>query len=183
MSGYKFKPVNFDQPSFLFRLEDKLKTLIGGPILYNSYFKSWGLKGSEKILDFGCGGGTEVKCLLKFLNDQNQVTCLDTSNYWMKKAEKRLKKYPTVECKVGDIKKLDILDYSFDIISIIHVIHDIEPSERQEIILALTKKLKAKGTLFIREPIKITHGMPIVEIQTLMLNAGLKETQNKALEC
>lgn len=46
MSDHRFKRVDFENPSVLFVLEDKPKGLIGGPLLYNSYFKTFGLKGN-----------------------------------------------------------------------------------------------------------------------------------------
>lgn len=177
MSNYKFKQVDFDHPSFLFILEDKIKNLIGGALFYNSYLKIFGLKGDENVLDFGCGGGTGSKCLIKFLNGHGELTCIDTSHYWITIAQKRLKKYPNVQCHHGDIRNLNIPDASFDVISVIHVIHDIAPEIRQEIITSLSQKLKKGGIIFMREPIKISHGMPEEEIRTLLTNAGLKEQQ------
>jgi ubiquinone/menaquinone biosynthesis C-methylase UbiE len=152
-----------------------LKCLIGGPVLYNPYFKTFGLKGNEKVLDFGCGGGAGSRCLAKLLNTGGHLTCIDISNYWMKKASRRLGKYPNVECKAGDIRSLGIPDNSFDVISVFHVIHDIAPEERREIVTVLCQKLKRNGTVFIREPVKKSHGMPVMEIRTLFADAGFQE--------
>lgn len=179
MNNREFKQYDFEKPSFLFILEDMLKSFLGGPLFYNAYIKSFGLNGDEKVLDFGCGGGTGSQCLVKFLNENGHLTCVDASSFWMEKTKRRLRKYPNVECKTGDIRKLDIPASSFDVISIIHVIHDIEPAERQDTVNELSRKLKTGGSLFIREPIKKSHGMPIEEIQTLLSNAGLKETEHK----
>lgn len=179
MNNYEFKQNDFENPSFLFILEDILKSFLGGPLLYNPYIKGFGLKGDEKVLDFGCGGGTGSQCLMKFLNENGHLTCVDISSFWMEKANRRLRKYSNAECKVGDIRKLCIPDSSFDVISIIHVIHDIEHAKRQDIVNVLSQKLKRGGALFIREPIKKSHGMPVEEIQTLLSNAGLKEAEHK----
>jgi len=81
MSEYQFKQVDFENPSFLFVLEDMLKNLIGGMLFYNSYYKTFGLKGNEKVLDFGCGGGTGAKYLMKFLNKSGHLTCVDVAHY------------------------------------------------------------------------------------------------------
>ena len=146
----KFKEINYENPSTLFVLEDKLKGLAGGPLLYNPYFKTFGLKGNEKVLDFGCGGGVGSRCLANLLNAGGSLTCVDVSNYWIEKACRRLKKYPNVECRAGDIRRLDIPDRSFDVISIFHIIHDIAPEERRETIMTLCQKLKENGTIFQR---------------------------------
>jgi len=180
MSEYEFKQVNFDNPSFLFVLEDSMKNLIGEPLLYKPYFTTFGLKGDETVLDFGCGGGVGSRCLLKFLTRQGYLTCVDISNFWIDKATRRLKKYANVECKSGDIRELDIPESAYDVVSVFHVIHDIAPVKRQDIVNALSRKLKVKGTLFIREPIKNSHGMPVEEIRTLLSYAGLKEIEYKA---
>lgn len=179
MSDYEFKEHDFEHPSLLFVLEDILKGLIGGPLLYNPYFKTFGLRGDEKVLDFGCGGGAGSRCLTNLLNEDGYLTCVDMSRYWIKKARKRLRKHSNVECKSGDIRELGIPDTSFDVISVIHVVHDISPSNRQDIVETLSRKLKAGGTLFIREHIKESHGMPVGEIRALLSEAGLKEIEHK----
>ena len=116
MADYEWKSVDFDHPSFLFVLEDILKGFIGGPVLYNSYFRTFGLKGGEKVLDFGCGGGAGSRCLLKILGDEGHLTCVDISRFWITRAKRRLKNYSNVQCLVGDIRKLDVPDDSFDCI-------------------------------------------------------------------
>jgi len=179
MSAYKFEERDFEHPSALFVIEDMLKGLIGGPLLYYPYFKTFGLKGDEKVLDFGCGGGAGLRCLLKFLNQNGRLTCVDTSNFWVDKARKRLSGYSNVECLAGDIRELDIPDSTFDVISVIHVIHDIPPVERRDTVKALSRKLKAGGAIFVREPTKKSHGMPVEEILALFSEARLQETERK----
>lgn len=182
MEEHKFKPVDFDNPSFLFVLEDRLKGLLGCPLHYGSYFKSFGLNGDEKVLDFGCGGGAGSRCLLKLLSKDGHLTCVDVSRFWIEKAERRLSKYSNVECRAGDIRTLDLPESSFDVVSIIHTLHDIEPAQRQGITDALSRKMKPGGVLFIREPTKASHGMPVEEIRTLMSNAGLEEADHKQIK-
>lgn len=175
MSGY-------DHPSTLFVLGEMIKGLIKGPLVYHPYFKTFGLKGNEKVLDFGCGGGVGSRILLKFLNQQGHLTCVDMSDFWIAKARKRLKRYGNVEFRVGDIRELDIPDSTFDVILVIKVIHHIPPAERRDTVKALSRKLKEDGAIFVREPTKKSHGTPIEEILALFSEAGLKETERKELE-
>jgi ubiquinone/menaquinone biosynthesis C-methylase UbiE len=177
MSEYKYKQIDFDNPSAMFVFEDILKSLIGGPLLYDPYFKTFELNGDEQVLDFGCGGGAGSRCLRKILKNNGHLTCVDISGYWIKRAEGRLGKYPDVSCLAGDIRKLDLIDNSFDVINIFHVIHDIAPEDRQGTINALARLLSKNGKVFIREPIKQSHGMPISEIRELFSNAGFAEAR------
>lgn len=160
-------------------MEDKLKGIIGCLWLYNSYFKTFGLRGNEKVLDFGCGGGAGSKCLAKLLKEDGHLTCIDISNYWIERATKRLDRYANVECHAGDIRSMNIPDNSFHVISIFQVIHDIAPQDRQSTVDALGRKLKTSGTVFVRERIQKSHGMPVAEIRTLFANAGFSEVDHQ----
>ena len=179
MSDHSSEQRDFEHPSTLFILEDKLKNLLGGPLLYNPYFKTFALKGNESVLDFGCGGGVGSRCLVNLLGKGGHLTCVDVSHYWITKARKRLDKYSNVECRLGDIRELDIPDSSFDAISAFYVIHDITPADRQDIVRALCRKLKAGGFFFIKEPTKKPHGMPPEETRALLSDAGLNEIEHK----
>jgi ubiquinone/menaquinone biosynthesis C-methylase UbiE len=173
---YAFSSVDFDRPSFLFRFEDVLKGPLGG-LFYKSFVGFMKLRGGERILDFGCGGGALTKVLLKYLDDIGSVTCLDTSGFWMERTRKRLSSYGNVTCLKGDIRHVKIPDRSFDVIAIVHVLHDIPPAERPSTVLSLGKKLTDTGRLFIHEPTRPSHGMSIKEIRSLMNSAGLKQVR------
>jgi len=182
MAEYAFKQPDFENPSFLFRLEDKLKGLLGG-LFYKSFIKDFGMEGVENALNFGCGGGVESRFVLEHLEDGSRLTCIDLSDYWIQRAKKRLEKYPNAVCIQGDIRQLDIPDNSFDLIFTIHVIHDIAPAERQSTLEALARKLKPGCAFYIWEPTKISHGMAVEEIRELLSKAGLHEssfTQTKS---
>ncbi len=175
MAKYTFKQPDFEHPSFLFRLEDKLKDLLGG-LFYKPFINDFGMEGYENALDFGCGGGVEARFVLKNLRDGGRLTCIDLSDYWIRRAKKRLEKYTNVVCLQGDIRQLDIPDNSFDLIFTIHVIHDIAPADRQSTVNALAQKLKPGRAFFIWEPTKISHGMAVEEIRELLSKAGLQES-------
>jgi len=59
------------------------------------------------------------------------------------------------------------------------MLHDIDRSERHEVVRAFAEKMKAGAKLFIREPTKGGHGMRPEEIRELMLKSGLEETDSK----
>ena len=174
----KFKQVDFNNPSFLFRLDDKLKYFFGG-WYFKSFINSFALKGNEHVLDFGSGGGIGARFVLKHLGKNGHITCVDRSSYWINKARRRMKKIPNVTFALGDISKLEIPDDAFDVVLARYVIHDVAPEDRQRVMNALVNKLKSGGTLNIWEPTKVSHGMPVEEIRELLSRSGLQEFSHK----
>ncbi len=126
-------------------------------------------------MDFGCGGGAGSKLIAESLNNNGQLFCVDVSTYWAEKARKRLNKFQNVKVLCGDIKKINLPNNFFDIISIFHVIHDIPPEDRQETVNALKNKLKELGKIIVVEPVKFSHGMSPKELELLLLNSGLEK--------
>jgi SAM-dependent methyltransferase len=168
--------LDFDNPSALFRFEDGLKALLGGPLFYAPYFRSrGGFRGDEQVLDFGCGGGVSTRLIASRLDKGGKVTGVDISSFFTQRAKQRLAPYPNACILRGEITGLDLPPQSFDLISIIHVIHDIVPQKRSATVRALGAVLKTKGRLWIWEPTRPAHGMPAAEIHNLMKEAGLYE--------
>lgn len=181
MTNYKFEEDDFNNPSFRFRLDDKLKYFFGRRY-FKSFIESFALKGNEQVLDFGCGGGIEARFVLEYLGENGNITCVDRSSFWLEKARKRLKKFPNVTFVLSDTGKLDIPESAFDVAIARYVIHDIAPDERQGILIEVATKLKRGGILYIWEPTKISHGMPVEEIRKLLSNAGLEEQTHEKTE-
>lgn len=171
----------FDPPPFFFRIEDLLKGIYGGPLLYDDFIRKMHLHGDEHILDFGCGGGVEARHVAKELSSVGHLTCLDPSEYLLNRAKKRLRKYSNISFYNKDIRQVDFASETFDVIMIFHVLHDIPHSDRGAIIATLSGTLKSDGRVFIREPIRANHGMPLVEIRELFQSSGLTETQNEMI--
>ena len=167
---------DFDNPSALFRFEDRLKGLIGGPLYYAPYFKSrGGFRGDEQVLDFGCGGGVSTRCIAAELTRGGSVTGVDISSYFSELARKRVARYPLVRVLHGEITEVDLKPQSFDLISIVHVIHDIPRAKRSATVQALGELLKPEGRLWIWEPTRPSHGMPAEEIRSLIAEAALRQ--------
>jgi ubiquinone/menaquinone biosynthesis C-methylase UbiE len=167
---------DFDNPSALFRFEDRLKGLIGGPLFYAPYYQSrGGFQGDEQVLDFGCGGGVSTRSIAARLTRGGAVTGVEISSYFSERARERVARYPSARILHGDITELDLPRQSFDLISIIHVIHDIPRARRSATVQALAALLKPNGRLWIWEPTRPSHGMPAEEVRRLMGEAGLRE--------
>lgn len=152
---------------------------------YRNFVESFDLKGNEKVLDFGCGPGAASKFIAQILeNEGGELTCLDLSKIWIDRAKKHLSRFSNVEYYVEDIRKWKEKNDYFDVVAIHFMLHDIDKSERLEVVRALAEKMKTGAKLFIREPTKRSHGMRPEEIQQLMLNVvckRLRQRQKRAL--
>lgn len=148
---------------------------------YRKFVESFGLKGDEKMLDFGCGPGSTSRFIAQILEKEGgELTCLDISDAWIERAKKHLRRFSNIEYYAGDIRKWKEKNNYFDAVAIHFMLHDIDRSERQEIIKALAEKMKTGARLIIREPTRKNHGMSLEEIQELMEKSGLREAESTA---
>jgi ubiquinone/menaquinone biosynthesis C-methylase UbiE len=172
-------PMDFENPDFKHLFFDAIfnNEIVGNIIsLYKGYVRSLGLTGTETVLEFGSGTGGASRHLAKALRrGGGHLICVDTSNALTRIARKRLRTYPNIEFKIGDIRRLDVEDSSCDGIFIHFALHDVDEDQRRDVVDALVRKLKPDGKVFIREPIKQGHGMPVEAIRTLMSDADLEE--------
>ena len=147
--------------------------------IYKAYLKKLPLKGSEKVLEFGSGGGACSRHLVKILSKGGKLTCVDTSEYYISKARKRLQKFDNIEFLNGDVRKTEMPYSSFDVVLIHFAFHHVAKNEKQDIMNTLASKLKKNGTVFIREPTDEKGAeLPVEEIRTLMKKAGLEEVES-----
>jgi ubiquinone/menaquinone biosynthesis C-methylase UbiE len=144
-------------------------------ILYHGFVAGMGLKGDERVLDFGAGWGDNSYYIAERLGKGGRVTLLDVSSAWQDVARKRLRKFSNVDFVNSDIFSSGLPDESFDIIVASYVIHDIDPRDRQAVLQELARKLKHGGSIWLREPTKKLHGMKIEEIKELMNRATMQE--------
>jgi len=155
--------------------EELIDYQIRSRFYHPAYVKRLGLTGTERVLEFGSGGGCLSRALARTLSPEGSLSCVEISPYWVEKARRRLKVFTNIEYLQGDITRMPIPENHFDTVIIHFVLHDIEPSARIDVVSALAKCLRPEGTLFIREPAKPEHGMPLSEIRALMRDAGLRE--------
>ena len=147
---------------------------------YRRFVDSFCLKDDEMVLDFGCGPGSASTFIAQILGKGGgELICLDLSKTWIDRARKHLSRFSNVEYYAEDIRKWGEKNNYFDAVAIHFTLHDIDESERKEVVRALAKKMKAGAKLIIREPAKECHGMRPEEIQELMSKSGLKETESK----
>ncbi len=151
-------------------------TLLAGALaapVYRTYVERLGLRGDERVLDFGTGSGNPARYLARILQrGGGQLTCVDVSERWMAVARRRLRNFANVVFKLGEIASLGLPDAGYDVVFIHFVLHDIPAGERPAIAAALARTLRPGGRLFVREPLRF---IALEELAGLMRGAGLTQ--------
>jgi ubiquinone/menaquinone biosynthesis C-methylase UbiE len=153
-----------------------------GP-LYGKYVDQMGLRGDERVLDYGSGSGAAARHLAPRLSPDGRLTCVDISERWQKALRSVLKAYPEVEFRCGDIRALGLPVAGYDVVLVHWMLHDVPPWDRPAIVAELSRLLRPGGRLFSREPTNARHGMPAAQLRELFAAAGLTEalaTEGKA---
>jgi len=177
-SKEKFEQRDFEKPGFLFRFcLSVIHPLISGPRLYSPFVEGLELEGSERVLEFGCGNGVLTVYLAKALDKGGTVVGVDTSSYMTERAMTRLKGHSNARILKGDIRSLGLEPESFDLVTFIHVLHDIAPGKRQSTMDTLSCLLAPGGRLCLMEPVSSFHGIPEEKIRSIANDAGLKVTE------
>ncbi len=172
--------MNFENPGLLEKIMEEILEyrIMSHAPMYKTYLMKLPLKGNEKVLEFGSGGGVCTRHLAKILSKEGKLTCIDISEYYISKARKRLQKFNNIEILEGDVRKMEIPASSFDAILIHFAFHHVSEHEKQDIMNTLASKLKKSGVVFIREPIdEKGFELPVEEIRTLTKKAGLEEVE------
>jgi SAM-dependent methyltransferase len=165
-----------DRPPLLRIIEEEvIDYRIRSWFLHPYYVCTLGLTGDERVLEFGSGGGCLTRALAGTLRQGGSLTCVEISPYWIAKAQARLKHFPNIEFREGDIRKMALPAGHYDAVLIHFALHDVDPPERVDVLSALATALRPEGTLFIREPSTPGHGISPDEIRILMRDTGLRE--------
>jgi ubiquinone/menaquinone biosynthesis C-methylase UbiE len=147
-----------------------------GP-LYGRYVQDMGLRGDERVLDYGSGSGAAARHLAKRLEARGgRLTCMDVSERWQAAIRKVLRGYSNVEYRCGDVREMGLPEASFDVVLVHWMLHDVPPQDRPSIVAELARLLRPGGRLFSREPTGARHGMPAAQARELFVAAGLTET-------
>ena len=165
-----------DHPPFARIIEEELIDYrIRSRFYHPAYVKRLGLSGTERVLEFGSGGGCMSRVLAHTLSPEGSLSCVEISPYWIEKARQRLTVFSNIKYLQGDITRMTVPENHYDAVIIHFALHDVDPAVRIDVVNALAKCLRPEGTLFIREPAKPEHGMPLSEIRALMQDTGLRE--------
>jgi ubiquinone/menaquinone biosynthesis C-methylase UbiE len=145
--------------------------------LYRGFVDEMGLRGDERVLDYGSGSGAAARHLARRLERAGHLTCVDVSARWQAVLRRVLRAYPAVEFRLGDVRTMELPAASYDVVLVHWMLHDVPPWDRPSILEELARLLRPGGRLFSREPTSSRHGMPAAEVRRLLAAAGLTETQ------
>ena len=147
---------------------------------YKQFVKILELQPNDKIIEFGSGTGYLANLMSKELvGRESWISCVEISEKWNDVARKKFKRYPNIDFYCGMIYELDMKENFYDKVVIHVVLHDVPQEHREAVVKAMVKRLKKKGRIILREPIKVDHGMPESEVRELMSKAGMTEVKSQ----
>ena len=148
-------------------------TLLGSA--YRGSVERLGLRGDERVLDFGSGAGTPARLIAERL-PRGHLTCLDVSRRWLDVARRRLGVFANVDYQLGEIQDLGLADGSYEVVFVHFTLHEIPTAARPEAVAQLARVLSPAGRLLLREPLRFI-GQD--EIRDLMARSGLVESSSR----
>lgn len=171
--------MSIEQPGKLEVLTHEFMWLVLLRGYYRRYVQSLKLNGDEHVLDFGCGPGSTARFIAQAVdNGGGSLVCLDLSPEWIGRARKHLAGFNNVSFHAGDVREWTERDNFFDVVTMHYIFHEIPPPEQEEVLQALVQKMKPGAKMFIREPIKESHGIPPDRVQALFARKGLQEVHS-----
>jgi ubiquinone/menaquinone biosynthesis C-methylase UbiE len=150
-----------------------LHGVMGGS--YSKWVTSLGLRGGERVLDYGSGSGAEARHLARVLQaGRGRLTCADISPVWQAALRKTLAGYD-VDYVLGDIRTLALPADSFDYVVVHWMLHDVPAADRRAVLDELARLLRPGGRLATREPTRREEGIPAAQLRGLLQAVGLEE--------
>ncbi len=154
-----------------------LSPLITRDVFNRRYAGLMGLKGHERVIEFGCGDG-RLSQYLAPLVPNGHLTCIDIDAHAMGNARRRLSRFNNVDFVLDEIRKIPEPAEPYDVAVIQFVLHDVLAQDRKPIIEALAKWLKDGGVLHVREPKEF---VVVEDLQKLLKEAGFNEVEAKSV--
>ena len=139
------------------------------------------LAGTERVLDFGSGPGSEATYLARALNQGGRVTCLDVSSTWLGEARRRLRRFDNVDFLLGSAFEVGLPTAAFDVVIAHYVLHDVDGAALPGSLAALSQALRPGGRFVAVEPIGAHHGFSADELRPLMDAVGLIEQSREVV--
>jgi ubiquinone/menaquinone biosynthesis C-methylase UbiE len=143
------------------------------------------LSGSEKVLDFGSGAGSEAVYIAGALGSDGGLTCVDVSPTWLAEAGRRLRHARNVEFVQGDVREVPLPEGAFDVVLANYVLHDVDRSALPATLAALAGSIRPGGRFVAVEPLRSRHVhglLTIEELTDLMAAAGLRKVSSEEID-
>lgn len=148
--------MSYEKPGLKFKIIEKLLSIFLNE-RYVDFMNLLKLKGNEKILEFGSGGGRLSKHIVKKLNQSGELYCVDVSEHWQKVIKRRLKQYNNVCYFLGNLAydRFDARD--FDVVLIHYVFHHLPKEDQAKTAQKLYNLMKQGAFIYLREPLNHHH--------------------------
>jgi ubiquinone/menaquinone biosynthesis C-methylase UbiE len=143
------------------------------------------LSGSENVLDFGSGAGSEAVYLAGALGPDGGLTCVDVSPTWLAEARRRLRGARNVEFVQGDVREIPMPEAAFDVVLAHYVLHDVDRSALPATLAALARSIRPGGRFVAVEPLRSRHVhalLTVDELADLMADAGLRKVSSEEID-
>ncbi len=140
------------------------------------------LSGSERVLDFGSGAGSEAIYLAGALERGGGLTCLDVSPTWLEEARRRLSGFDNVTFLLGEAPDVGLPPGGFDLVWAHYVLHDVDQAALPAVLETLALSLAPKGRFVVVEPSNTRHGPPVDDLRRSLQQTGLVETANEPIQ-
>jgi len=145
---------------------------------YRRFVRGLGLRGDERVLDFGSGSGAEARYLAPLLErGGGHLTCVDISPVWLAEIRKVLRRFRNVDYRLGRLWELGLSAASYDAIVAHYVLHDVPVEERARVVGEFVRLLRPGGRVFTRDPSASGKGLQTVQLSHLLGGAGLDEVR------
>jgi ubiquinone/menaquinone biosynthesis C-methylase UbiE len=176
---------HYTEPSRLTRL---LYRLVYDPLRARHLRRvvdSLALSGSERVLDFGSGAGSEAVCIAAALGRDGRLTCVDVSSSWLNEARRRLRRARNVDFIVGDVREVPLPEAAFDVVLAHYVLHDVDRMALPATLAALARSIRPGGRFVAVEPLQSRHIRALLtvdELAGLMAGAGLQMISSEEID-
>ena len=175
--------MSFKEPGAIETALTNVLTYTFSGVSSRRYIESLDLSGIKLVLDYGSGNGAISRFLAGRLREKGgHLTCIDISVEWQRIIRKKLAAYENVDFfrgTIGDFAASREGGTLYDAGFIHFMLHDIPKEERQGNLITLSGLLRSGGKLFVKEPVKESHGIPPEEIRGLCSATGFTETEAK----
>ncbi|HPR31430.1 MAG TPA: class I SAM-dependent methyltransferase [Prolixibacteraceae bacterium] len=163
-------PTTFEPSAINLYMQQALRP-ISRRYVYSAYVDSLPIEPHHKILEFGSGIGVMAELMAKKLS-RGRLTCIDVSRRYLSRAKRNLRDYPNTTFINGKLTQLEMDTEVFDAINVHFVLHDVPAENRSSLVDEMYSLLRPGGKVFLREPLRESHGMGMNEINLLFAQAG-----------